>query len=374
MKIAFVSEDKLNDVSVWSGTTSNIYDVISKRNEVVSVRPSGIKLFCGKVIRKFTKWFKLPDLEAFSDEWIAKVEGKSLSQKLKSHSDVDFIFVAAEDNLIEFLHTDIPIVFLNDATFNEMINYYWFHLTKKQINIHTRMDQTTLDKSALILMASEWAKNDAVQTYGINESKVKVLPFGANLPDQFVPHQLEADDKVKLLFVGVEWERKGMDVICSMMDKLNEKYPHQFEINAIGLNGLDDQKFPDNIKFHGFVSKHTDAGLGKMIKIYNESDIFVLPTKAECAGIAFAEASEYGLPSITYDTGGIGTYVINDYSGYRLNRSATAMDFADTVSDLANDHEKLVKMSKNARRLYKTKLNWDAWEHGFNKLTHKFDN
>lgn len=45
-------------------------------------------------------------------------------------------------------------------------------------------------------------------------------------------------------------------------------------------------------------------------------NFLLLPTIAECAGIVFAEASGYGIPSITYDTGGVGTYVIDGINGF----------------------------------------------------------
>ena len=50
----------------------------------------------------------------------------------------------------------------------------------------------------------------------------------------------------------------------------------------------------------------------------SSSDILLLPTQAECAGIVFVEASAYSMPIFTHDTGGISNYVINGINGYRL--------------------------------------------------------
>lgn len=44
------------------------------------------------------------------------------------------------------------------------------------------------------------------------------------------------------------------------------------------------------------------------VKIFHDSHILLLQTKAECSGIVFSEAASFGLPSYTHLTGGTGDY------------------------------------------------------------------
>ena len=93
-----------------------------------------------------------------------------------------------------------------------------------------------------------------------------------------------------------------------------------------------------------------------------------LPTIAECAGIVFAEASGYGIPSITYDTGGVGTYVIDGINGFKLPIEANYVDFADCIERCINDEKAYEKLCIKAKEYYEILLNWETWKKSFNDV------
>ena len=55
----------------------------------------------------------------------------------------------------------------------------------------------------------------------------------------------------------------------------------------------------------GFLNKNIPEQYQKLITIMGRCNLFLLPTKAECAGIVLCEASAFGLPIFTFDTGGL---------------------------------------------------------------------
>ena len=95
-------------------------------------------------------------------------------------------------------------------------------------------------------------------------------------------------------------------------------------------------------------------------EIISQCHLLLLPTVAECAGIAFAEASAYGLPTFTHYTGGIPSYMENGYNGYMLPLGSTGSEFGEKIKDSLLSGE-LERMSSNAVELYRTKLNWHVW-------------
>jgi glycosyltransferase involved in cell wall biosynthesis len=107
-----------------------------------------------------------------------------------------------------------------------------------------------------------------------------------------------------------------------------------------------------------------------MISLYEESDIFILPTKAECAGIVFSEASMYGMPSVTHDTGGIPNYVEDGKTGRRLALGAAPEDFASAIESIIceNHYE---AYSRDARIKYETDINWKHWTVVFDEAVKK---
>lgn len=96
-------------------------------------------------------------------------------------------------------------------------------------------------------------------------------------------------------------------------------------------------------------------------------DVLMLPTRAECAGIVFNEASAFGVPVLATDTGGIADYVKNNINGYRLPLSASGEDYALKLEEWIKEG-KLSEFSKNARNLYETDNSWKSWGRKLNKL------
>ncbi|WP_270350498.1 glycosyltransferase [Ligilactobacillus salivarius] len=75
----------------------------------------------------------------------------------------------------------------------------------------------------------------------------------------------------------------------------------------------------------------------------------LLPTRAECAGIVFNEASAFGVPSLSVDTGGVADYVKNNINGYRMPLSANGEDFALKIEEWIKE-DKLSTLSKGAKK------------------------
>lgn len=165
---------------------------------------------------------------------------------------------------------------------------------------------------------------------------------------------------VNILFVGVEWVRKGGEIAVNCVKKLNEiDKTRRYTLHFVGCQPPYEIK-DDNIKFYGFLNRNIPEQAQLMISLREQADIFLLPTRAECAGIVFCESSAYGIPSITFDTGGIGDYIINGENGYRLPMGSTAKDFAKKILDVLADEGKLQYMQKKAVEMYKERMNWDA--------------
>ncbi len=114
-----------------------------------------------------------------------------------------------------------PVVYLTDATFKAMENYYYFNLSNYTIKWGNLIQQKALNNADSVIVSSDWAKNSAIGDYGI--SKISVLEFGANVDEKDIDITTEkSKEKLNLLFLGVDWKRKGGDKAVSVCEELNK--------------------------------------------------------------------------------------------------------------------------------------------------------
>lgn len=90
------------------------------------------------------------------------------------------------------------------------------------------MEQSALNRASAVIYCSEW-RNSAIKDYGISREKVHVVPYGANIDSAPTKEQIvdyvgkrSESNVCKLLFLGVDWQRKGGEIAYNTMLELNK--------------------------------------------------------------------------------------------------------------------------------------------------------
>lgn len=377
IKLLFLGTKSIDDQSAWSGTMYQMAQAIKNddRYSVFALEVPGIS----NLDKIRNKWLAIKR-KIFSPSKIyisnidirqAELNGERLTKLLAKEAQknpVDIIFAPAMSTYMVGLKTDTPIIYLSDATFALMNNYYWFGLSKKDVENGNCIEQAAQTIAIASIFSSSWAADSARDDYQTPENKVNVLPFGANLqmPEVVEPKQVDLSKTIKILLVGTDYHRKGVDIAEQVIQRLNDNTNVHYELIVIGVN-RPDTKFTH---FVGLLDKGKQADYDKLVQYYHESSLFLLPTKAEAAGIVFAEASMFGLPTLTFDTGGIGEYILNDINGYRIpldSQDIVAL-FADKIDEIVTDEKLYNRLSVGAVEQYRNRLNWNQWLTGFNKI------
>lgn len=294
---------------------------------------------------------------------IGKIKVKTIERDLSIY---DAVFVPGQSDIVSELETTSPIIHYSDATVALMEDYYYNTVSKKGLIKADEVEKRTIDKSAINLYASDWACESALKDYQADKRKTFVVPFGPGIEATDVNH-ISDNGYINILFSGVDWERKGGLIAVETVKSLNEKGLN-CQLTICGPHNLSEELLTcPYIKYLGFLDKNNTVDLERYIEAWKRADLFILPTRAECAGIVFSEAAEFGVPVLTTDTGGISTYVINDFNGKRLALDASATDYANTIIQWVNE-KKLTKYSTNAKKMYDEKLSWAAWAKQFNTI------
>lgn len=361
MKIGYITRSSADDVKIWSGTTKFIYDNLKARYNVKNIvihNNRFEKLLLALAWRLNLNYFKL-------NKYLLN---RAVKRQRKEMESCDILFLAAQSEIMGCKNFDFKnkkFIYLSDATYHLLKNYYNLSNSKDVEKINEFNETKAIRNASHIIYASDWVKNDALVHYKANPKKISVIPFGANLPDKYKIKKNQDKKDIKLLLVGVEWKRKGVDTAIKtvqILNQLNNKV--HYTLTIVGVNSNRKFKYVDIV---GKLNKSNPAELKKLISIYQDSDIFILPTQAECAGIVFCEASMFGLPSITYNTGGVSTYVKDNKNGFLLSPEAKAKDFAKKINMLVNTN-KLERLQITSRQEYEKRLNWNTWIEKINKI------
>lgn len=348
------------DRTAWSGLNYKIRESIENAGfKVVWINscPNGK---VSKLCKFWNEWWHGETTMFEHTRFFFRLRAHTIN--IKTIEECDVLFFPRRAQVINYLDCKKPVIYYSDATFSLMCGYYWNSLTKWQFNTGNALEAGAIKKSRINIRASHWAAKSVVEDYGFDSCHTYVLCFGANLEDSDIHPIIPYDGKGRLniLFSGVDWNRKGAEIAVLTVEKLKLK-GIDVRLFIVGVNNI-----PEPYKKHplvenvGFLNKSIQSEYKKYIEIVRSCHIFLLPTKAECAGIVFGECSAFGIPIYTYDTGGIGDYVINGKNGFRLPTTAGPEDFAKTILESLSP-EKQRMVHNNCLEIYKDNLNWKVW-------------
>jgi glycosyltransferase involved in cell wall biosynthesis len=372
MKIGFAGRWSPLDKKSWSGTYYFSYNEIKKYGDVEIFHypyPKWLSNYLINVYKKPQQFFRKKNVAVeFLIEY-ARHYSKKLENDLH-HRKVDLLFVASAPQLIAYADLNIPVVLLTDGTFYQIQGYYntWKNFAPFSIRQGIEVDKKAFLKASHIMAASEWTRQSAIDDYGVNPGNISVVPLGANLEKIPAESELDftADCKCRLLFLGVEWERKGGDIALEAFYQLKSKGV-KAKLQIVGCEPPVKTNDPD-ITVIPFLNKNKPEDFNRLNDILLHTDFLLLPTRAECAGIVFCEASSYGIPSITTDTGGVNTYVKNGINGFTFPFNAGPEQYAVQLEQVINNPGLLTELKKTSRNYFEASLSWQEWGKKFNEI------
>jgi glycosyltransferase involved in cell wall biosynthesis len=324
----------------------------------------------GKVLNKASRLLLKKRYNYTHSIFLARRYAKLIERKIARES-FDLIFAPSASTEVAFINTNIPIVYLSGTTFRLLNNYYPYfsNLLGASVRQGNIIEGLAIKKASLLLYPSEWAAKSAIDDYGADKTKVHILPFGANLEEVY-PREVvlgkKRSDNCRLLFLGVDWQRKGGDIAFETLLKLEE-----FAVRAhLIVCGCSPPKgiYHERMTVIPFLDKNDERQRKELVDLLFTSDFLLLPTRSECFGIVFCEANALGLPVITTDTGGVSGAVTHSENGLMLPASAGGLDYAKLIRRLYQDEQRYHELVKSSRAAFEERLNWDTWGIEVNKL------
>ncbi|MGN6532211.1 MAG: glycosyltransferase family 4 protein [Ginsengibacter sp.] len=301
----------------------------------------GVELMSGqKKLRELFQWF-------FATSYLSLLVSKEI-KRLKKGKDYKFTFQT--QSLFNGKMENIPNFIYTDHTTKTNLLYPHINPTQyiRSKRFIEKCETKAYQDATLIFTFGSLPAHSLVTQYQIPKEKVLPVFSGSNIahPSQSNPQKYLSKN---ILFVGVEWERKGGPTLLKAFENILKSHPDA-SLTIVGCK-------PKNITLVN-CSVIGKIPVEEISKYYESASIFCLPTVREPFGIVFIEAMNYGLPIITNNIGCISDMIVNDYNGYLLNNNIN--DYTEAICKLLNNPDKCREMGENGYQYTQSNFTWEV--------------
>jgi glycosyltransferase involved in cell wall biosynthesis len=364
MKIAFVAaQDPSASIRLFSGIPYHLFWALSRQVETI---PLGITVdgppkwwrfytrLWGKVTGQQARWGMRP---AVLKELAAKTAQKA------SEFDVDVVLTVGQGYLV-FWNSSLPAASFSDILYGSVAEGGF----REQVEIPRKLNreqqqqmvdyaQQAVDHAVHVFVTSNFILEGA-RCFGtkIPPEKVSVTQMGANFME--VPAMTtsrQPPPPLKLLWLGTTWEGKGGPEALSVLDSLLEMGV-EVELGMVGR--IPENLAHPNVFCYGFLRKDVAEERARLLELYRQSHLLLLPTRKDSTPSGLSEAAALGVPAVTTPVGGIpGMFgadevVLLPFDRYREEAPVAIMDLLE--------NGRLPKMAEKVRQRFETALNWDV--------------
>jgi glycosyltransferase involved in cell wall biosynthesis len=205
-----------------------------------------------------------------------------------------------------------------------------------------------------------------LKDYDVNPEEVILIGNGVD-EKAFIPIINKNNDKY-ILFVGRLSYRKGLFDLIECGKHVCEKYPDvSFIILGKGLlfnklkKEVEENELKQRFRFLGFVDRE------KLIQIYQNATIYVMPSHYEGLPTVLLEAMSCGLPVVATAVSGNVDVISSGQNGI-LIPPKSPKDMARAISMLLDDDKMRKELGKNARKTIEERYTWDIVAKNFLKV------
>jgi glycosyltransferase involved in cell wall biosynthesis len=332
--------------------------------EAVPLSTIGPLQIAGRTYDRIARRLRRPRWQHTQRTAVARELARGTRRRIGKAAPLDFILAPAASPHVAFLEAEPPVVYLSDTTYRLIHGYYPGFGSKGEDARREgdELERRALARADLVLYPSTWPVRSAVEEYGVDPARIHVVPFGASLDE--VPSRETAlapkpASPVDLLWIGGEWERKG-GAIAVRTAELLRAAGLDARLTVVGCIPPGVEAI-ESLRIVPRIDKRSPEGRALFQRLMLDAHFLLLPSRAECYGIVFCEASAHGTPAISTATGGIAGAVHAGIDGYLFPPDAAAEDYAITIRTLLADPERYRALCRSSRELFESTLNWDRW-------------
>jgi glycosyltransferase involved in cell wall biosynthesis len=208
-----------------------------------------------------------------------------------------------------------------------------------------------LARAAHVFTLSEWARASVRDDFGLPAARVTAVYAGSNL--ELPPGLREPRAGREILFVGIDWERKGGPLLLEAFARVRRELPDA----TLRIVGCRPSIRDPAIRVEGFLDRRVAADFERLCRCYLRASCFCLPAHFDPFPNAIIEAAAAGLPTVAIDNGSRAEAVQHGVTGV-LAGDASADAIADALIAVLADAEHCAALGRAARALAAREFTW----------------
>jgi glycosyltransferase involved in cell wall biosynthesis len=217
-----------------------------------------------------------------------------------------------------------------------------------------RQESRVLRHVDLALCNSDFTRQAVARGYRIDATRLRTLKKAVDLrhfqspvppPGDPMPQRPSGS---RLVFVGTDWRRKGLDVLLHCLPAVVACHPLVSLVVVGPVDGVSNEQVRRHAHDLGLESRvHFVGKLARedIARLFWHSDVAVLPSRREALGVAVLEAMAAGLPVVATRTGGIPEIIEDGECGLlcapgdpkdlaeKLNRVLASVDLRRSIAE-----------------------------------------
>jgi glycosyltransferase involved in cell wall biosynthesis len=378
--LLLVTLEDPHDPRSWSGIPHSLYRALQRRVPQVTVvgggqlRPRRTPLHSllraglgGGAHPRWPLWMTEPSLRHYATV---------VEQAIAQHRPDAVLSISSQ--CLARLHTAVPTYMFHDAPWLAFKQTYarWDKLPLGAQQ-YARREAEAARRTRLVFTGSAWSIGEGMRLYGLPRARFAEAHLGANwVPSQaseeLVGHararaeSLAQGGPLQLLFLGKDWERKGGPLALETATVLHRQ-GQAVRFHIVGCTPAIPAEAAAFTTVHGVLDLGQTSSRAQLEQLFFASHFLLVPTQAECFGIAFAESQAFAVPPVSRAIHALPSIVVDGETGILLPHNALAAAYVERIRQIVTVPERYISMAANARARF---LDCLTWEHAADVITH----
>ena len=217
----------------------------------------------------------------------------------------DYAFSFQMQSLFDASVPGLPHFVYTDHTLLANRQYPGFHPRQLYHPAWMKLEPSIYHNAARVFTRSSNVTRSLIEDYGCDPARISCVYAGSNALVPATPAPMKRYASQNLLFVGIDWERKGGPDLLAAFKQVRAALP-EATLTIIGCSPAVDQP---GVRVLGRVP------VEELPRHYQEAALFCLPTRLEPFGIVVVEAMANALPVVTTKIGAMPDMVIPGQNG-----------------------------------------------------------